>query len=214
MALGTITIPKMPHTTAAFRIDGNRVSSADHAAMFNRRSRSGIGVSCQPRFPNIECRRFGKYRRESANVRDRLYIVSEPTTVLAEAKARCVATQSIPMIMPGATAHKRRTASSRRIIKGAKAIADTVRPVTHKKPRGLAVDRPRLARTSMRVVVLDQLPDPIGRGLHAVSERAAANTRAQTISHPLGLTTMPKKTAMGVDTSSRKLPHQGFRRRM
>ena len=97
----------------------------------------------------------------------------------------------------------------------ANAMADMVRPAAHTKPIGLAVHRPMLVRASIAMVLLGQASDSIDdRRPQAASARIAAIAIPHVISQPLGFTTMPKKTAVGVDTNSRKFPHNWLRRRM
>src|SRR5664280_372943 len=125
-----------------------------------------------------------------------------------------VSYQRTPTAMPGATAHTMRSRPRLRI-EGAIAMADMVRPAAHRKPIGLAVDRPRLAKASIAMVLLGQASDSIADWRpQAASARMAAIARPQVISQPLGFTTTSRKTAIGVDTTSRKLPHNWLRRRM
>src|SRR5664280_1195197 len=113
---------------------------------------------------------------------------------------------NIARTIPGATAHATRR-SNRRCIEGANAMADTVKPEAQTSPSGLVRERATLAMTRIRVVVFGQASDPSDLRLHTASDKTAAITRPQVISQPLGLTTTPMKTAIGVETSSRKVPH-------
>jgi hypothetical protein len=117
------------------------------------------------------------------------------------------------MTIPGATAHATRN-SNRGFIEGARAMAEAAKPKAQTKPRGLARHRAMLATTSNKVVFLGQASDPGECRPHAASDKTAAMTRPQVTSQPFGFTTIPMKTAVGVETSRRKVPHHGFRRRI
>jgi hypothetical protein len=80
--------------------------------------------------------------------------------------------------------------------------------MAHIHPIGLVRHRATHAITSIEAVVLDQSPDASDRRLQTASERIAAITRPQVISQLLGLTTDPIKTAIGVETRSRRVPHR------
>src|ERR1035437_1745153 len=121
--------------------------------------------------------------------------------------------QRTPTAIPGETAHAMRS-RPRLCIEGANAMADMVRPAAHTNPRGLAVHRAMLESASKATALFDHALDPRDSRPQAASAKMAAIATPQVISQPLGFTTTPKKTAVGVDTSSRKFPHRGLRRRM
>src|ERR1035437_1004647 len=109
--------------------------------------------------------------------------------------------QRNPTAIPGVTAHTMRS-RPRLCIEGANAMADMVRPAAHTNPRGLAVHRAMLESASKAMALFGQASDSITDWRpHAASNKMAAITTPQVISQPLGFTTTPKKTAIGVDTS-------------
>ena len=209
IAHGTTTIPKTPQAIADFLIDGSRVRSTAHAAIIKYKE--------QPGHRRVQPAEDSKHvtdvlREVHEGVGERLHETGE-----SRRRSHSVLMGDIPE-NPNGDPRSDRTYDAQQAsyaYRGCQCdgrYGQTGSPQEPERSGGAQADacegeyRDGALRPGARTRA--------DSGPQAASDKTAAITTPQVISQPLGFTTTPKKTAIGVDTSSRKLPHNGFRRRM